>query len=121
MKVHLCTQAAFGWCPVELFTDRDGELISSLVVNDVPRETKGVDPELVGKAKLTGNHMALWQAIRSRTMQGESCTRAFLRYDLKATGTDTKHFSRWVQMLVDDGLIIQNGDILTIQSLREKG
>lgn len=37
-------QAAFDLRPVELFVDCDGELISSLVVNDVPKEAKGVDP-----------------------------------------------------------------------------
>ncbi len=43
-------QAAFDLRTVELSTGRDGELISSLVVNDVPREAKGVDPKLVGIA-----------------------------------------------------------------------
>jgi len=105
----------------ELYTDEDGEAICSLVVRDAPREAKEIDPELVGVAKLTGNHMALWQAIRSRTAQGEPCTRTIIRDDMKSTGIDTKHFARWVQKLVDDGLIIQNGEILTIQSLREVG
>ncbi|WP_171858538.1 helicase RepA family protein [Citrobacter freundii] len=105
----------------ELYTDEDGESICSLVVRDVPREAKEIDPELVGVTKLTGNHMALWQAIRSRTAKGEPCTRTIIRDDMKSAGIDTKHFARWVQKLVDDGLIIQNGDILTIQSLREVG
>lgn len=102
----------------ELYTDEDGELICSLVVRDEPREANEIDPELVGVAKLTGNHMALWQAIRSRTAQGESCTRSVIRDDMKAAGIDAKHFSRWVQTLVEDGLIVQNGDVLTVQSLR---
>ena len=105
----------------ELYTDDDGELVCSLVVRDEPREAKEIDPDLIGVSKLSDNHMALWQAIRSRTAQGESCTRAILRDDLKATGIDTKHFTRWVQKLIDDGLVIQNGEIVTIRSLREAG
>lgn len=112
---------AYDLKPAELYTDDDGEVICSLVVRDIPREANETDPELVGVAKLTGNHMMLWQAIRSRTARGEPCTRTVIRDDMKATGADTKHFSRWVQKLIDDRLIIQSGDTLTIQSLREVG
>ncbi|MFP2516143.1 helicase RepA family protein [Buttiauxella agrestis] len=105
----------------ELFTDSDGETVHSLVVRDEAREAREVDPELAGVSKLTGNHMALWQALRSRTAKGEPCTRAIIRDDLKATGIDTKHFTRWVQKLIDDGLITQNGDLISLHSLREVG
>lgn len=105
----------------ELFTDNDGDKVHSLVVRDEARETREVEPELAGVSKLSGNHMALWQAIRSRTAQGESCTRSVIRDDLKATGMETRHFARWVQKLVDDGLIIQSGEVLIPQSLREVG
>ena len=106
---------------VELYADEDGEMICSLVVRDVPREAKEIDPELAGVSKLSGNHMALWQAIRSRTAKGEPCTLAVIRDDLKATGIDTKHFARWVKKLTDNGLIIQSGEVLKVQSLREVG
>jgi hypothetical protein len=105
----------------ELYTDEDGEMVCSLVVRDVPREAKEVDPELAGVEKLTDNHMALWQAIRSRIARGEPCNRAVIRDDLKATGINTKHFTRWLQKLIDDGLVIQDGDLLTLKSLREVG
>lgn len=105
----------------ELFTDEDGEMVCSLVVRDVPREAKEVDPELAGVEKLTDNHMALWQAIRSRIARGEPCNRAVIRDDLKATGINTKHFTRWLQKLIDDGLVIQDADLLTVKSLREVG
>ncbi|WP_312284906.1 helicase RepA family protein [Yokenella regensburgei] len=105
----------------ELFTDNDGDTVHSLVVRDEAREAREIEPDLAGVSKLSGNHMALWQAIRSRTSQGEPCTRSVIRDDLKATGMDTRHFARWVQKLVDDGLIIQSGEILTPQSLREVG
>ncbi|HEN5127039.1 TPA: AAA family ATPase [Klebsiella quasipneumoniae] len=102
----------------ELFTDEDGEMVCSLVVHDAPREAKEVDPELAGVEKLTDNHMALWQAIRSRIARGEPCNRAVIRDDLKATGINTKHFTRWLQKLIDDGLVIQDADLLTVKSLR---
>lgn len=105
----------------ELFTDNDGDKVHSLVVRDEAREAKEVDPELAGVSKLSGNHMALWQAIRSRTASGEPCTRSVIRDDLKATGMDTRHFARWVDKLIDDGLIVQSGEVLTPQSLREVG
>lgn len=112
---------AYDLCSAELFTDNDGDMVHSLVVRDEAREAKEIDPELAGVSKLTGNHMALWQAIRSRTAKGEPCTRAVIRDDLKATGMDTRHFARWVDKLVDDGLIVQSGELLTPQSLREVG
>ncbi|MGE6019771.1 hypothetical protein ACQJ1W_18610, partial [Klebsiella pneumoniae] len=43
------------------------------------------------------------------------------RDDLKATGINTKHFTRWLQKLIDDGLVIQDADLLTVKSLREVG
>ncbi len=106
---------------VELFTDSDGDKVHSLVVMDEARDAKEVDPDLAGVAKLTGNHMALWQAIRSRIAKGEPCTRSIIRDDLKAIGMDTRHFSRWVQKLLDDGLIIQSGEALAPRLLREVG
>ncbi len=102
----------------ELYTDEDGEMVCSLVVRALGREAKEIDPELVGINKLSGNHMALWQAIRCRTEKGEPCTRTIIRDDLKAMGIDTKHFTRWVKKLLDGGLIVQNDDILTPKSLR---
>lgn len=105
----------------ELYTDEDGEMVCSLMVRDVPREAKEVDPELAGVEKLTDNHMALWQAIRSRIARGEPCNRAVIRDDLKATGINTKHYARWLQKLIDDGRVIQDGDLLTVKSLREVG
>ena len=75
----------------------------------------------MGVEKLSDNHMALWQAIRSRTARNEPCNRAVIRDDLKALGINTKHFTRWVQKLIDDGLVIQDGDLLSVQSLREVG
>jgi hypothetical protein len=98
---------------VGLYTDEDGEPIGSLVLRDMSREPNEVDPELMGVEKLSDNHMAVWQAIRSRIARCEPCTKAIVRDDLKALGVNTKHFRRWLQKLIDDGLVIENGEELT--------
>lgn len=106
----------------ELYRDEDDEPVCSLIVRDVPREPKELDPELAGAPKLSDNHMAIWQAIRSRTARGEPCTRAVIRDDLKAAGIDTsKHFSRWLTRLIELEMVNQEGEKLSIRSLREMG
>jgi len=103
----------------ELFHDEDGELVTSLVVIDKPREVNELDPELIGISKLSDNHMSVWQAIRSRTAKGEACTRAIIRDDLKAMRIDTsKHYSRWLNKLVESNLISLDGEIIHINSAR---
>ncbi|MBH0476112.1 AAA family ATPase [Salmonella enterica] len=99
--------AAFDLREAELFTDRDGERVASLVVHDVARKPRDVDPELADVNKLTGNHAALWQCIRSRKARGEPCNRSVLRDDLEALLGDKarKSFHRWLEKLVKDGLI----------------
>lgn len=99
----------------ELYTDPDGEAITSMVLRDIGREPQEADPELENASNLSGNHHALWQAVRSRTARGEPCTIAVIRDDLKATqGADNtrKNFSRWLAKLERDGLICKDGDIL---------
>ena len=100
---------------VDLYVDEDGDQITSLVLNDEGREVRdddpASDPDLAGVPRLTGNHVALWQAIRSRTAKGESCTRAVLRDDMKAMGFDvSKKFSRWLDKLAKDNLITLRGE-----------
>ncbi|MBP1427148.1 hypothetical protein J0A81_12375, partial [Providencia rettgeri] len=98
---------------VELFHDEDDELITSLTVMDKPREVKETDPALVGITRLSDNHIALWQSIRSRTSQNEPCTIAILKDDLKAVlgaGAVNKSFSRWLDKLKTEGLIRIEGD-----------
>ncbi len=105
---------------VDLYTDDDGDEVASLVVYDTPREAREIDPALAGAPKLSDNHMAVWQAIRSRTAKGEPSTRAVIRDDLKAAGMDTsKHFSRWLTKLIDLGMVVKDGENLSIRSLRE--
>lgn len=97
----------------ELYTDEDGELVCSLVVRDEPREAREVEPELENVSRLTENHQALWQAVRSRTAKGEPCTIAIVKDDLRATlGAEKvrKQFSRWMEKLESDGLLRIDGD-----------
>lgn len=99
----------------ELFTDNDGDKVYSLVVRDEARDAREIEPELADVTRLTGNHQALWQAVRSRTAKGEPCTIAIIRDDLKATlGAERvrKSYSRWLDKLIADGLLrIEEGSI----------
>lgn len=108
-------QAAFDLRPVELFTDRDGELISSLVVQDLPREAREPAPELADIKHLTGNHAALWQSIRSRKAKGEPCNVSVIRDDITALFGENgrKGFKRWLDKLVRENIISidDSGDI----------
>ncbi|PHM24818.1 AAA family ATPase [Xenorhabdus budapestensis] len=98
---------------VELFTDKDGEDITSLALIDRPRDP--VEEDEIGLiANKTDNHTALWQCIRSRTALKEPCSIALVRDDLKAMGVNVKNFSRWLTKLEQDRLIIRNGQELTI-------
>lgn len=111
-------QAAFDLRTVELFTDRDGELISSLVVQDLPREAREPDPELADIKHLTGNHAALWQSIRSRKAKGEQCNVSVIRDDITALFGENgrKGFKRWLDKLVRENIISidDSGDITII-------
>ncbi|WP_340621533.1 AAA family ATPase [Xenorhabdus siamensis] len=100
---------------VELFTDKDGENITSLVLVDRPRDP--VEEEDIGHvSNKTDNHTALWQCIRSRTALKEPCSIPLIRDDLKAMGVNVKNFSRWLTKLEQDGLIARNGQELTIMN-----
>ncbi|EHP4115638.1 AAA family ATPase [Escherichia coli] len=102
-------EAAYDLRVVELFTDADGELITSLVVVDKPRPP--VELERIEEAgNKTENHTALWGCIRSRTQNGDKCTIALLRDDMKKLGYEMKNFRRWLYKLEKDGVIRIDGD-----------
>lgn len=110
---------------VDLYVDDDGDQITSLVLNDEGREVRedeaASDPDLAGIPRLTENHFALWQAIRSRTANGEGCTRSLVRDDMRAMGFDVnKKFTRWLDKLEKDGLIAFDGERITPLSQRNK-
>ncbi|HCS5506620.1 TPA: DNA primase, partial [Escherichia coli] len=66
-------EAAYDLRVVELFTDTDGELITSLVVVDKPRPPAELE-RIEEAGNKTENHAALWGCIRSRTQRGDKCT-----------------------------------------------
>lgn len=102
-------EAAYDLRVVELFTDADKELITSLVVVDKPRPP--VELERIEEAgNKTENHAALWGCIRSRTQRGDKCTIPLLRDDMKKLGYEMKHFSRWLRKLESDDVIAIDGD-----------
>ncbi|HDC1926824.1 TPA: AAA family ATPase [Salmonella enterica] len=105
-------QCAYDLKTIPLFTDDDGDDVRSLVVLDVPREVKGGDPELESVKNMTGNHVALWQCIRSRKTRGEPCNRAVVRDDIIAMLGESgrKGFNRWLEKLVRDELIEVSDD-----------
>ncbi|AWX77830.1 TPA: helicase RepA family protein [Klebsiella quasipneumoniae] len=106
---------AYDLTTAELYTDDDGELVCSLVIHDKPREAKEVEPELASVSRLSDNHQALWQAVRSRTAKGEPCSIAVIKDDLRATlGADKvrKSFPRWLDKLESERIIRIEGEKL---------
>ncbi|MGM3189016.1 helicase RepA family protein [Musicola paradisiaca] len=114
---------AYDLTAVNLYVDDDGEPVTSLVLRDEGREVRddptGADPALSGITRLTDNHVALWEAIRSRTASGDGCTRALVRDDMRAMGFDvSKKFTRWLDKLVRDDLIALDGENIVPLSKR---
>ena len=110
-------QQAFDLKSLPVFIDDDGDELTSLVLVDAGRKpAEEIPEELSGVNRLTGNHMMVWQAIRSRTANAEPCTRAVLRDDLKAMGAGfatIKNLTRTLDKLVTDGLISFDGEQIT--------
>jgi putative DNA primase/helicase len=106
---------AYDLSPINLYIDNDGEEVNSLVLCDRGREVRDedtdYDAELTGIARLTANHIALWESIRSRTASGDACTKSLVRDDLRAMGFDVgKKFTRWLDKLESEGLISIDGE-----------
>ncbi|MCY4329945.1 MAG: AAA family ATPase [Endozoicomonadaceae bacterium] len=103
---------AFDMAKQFLFTDKDGDEVVTLVPSVKGREPPKED-ELPKVNKLTGNHEAVWQAVRSRQARKETTNKRIIFDDLKAQGLNIKNFSRWVDKLVNDGILgkSKNGDL----------
>ncbi|PHM50984.1 DNA primase [Xenorhabdus sp. KK7.4] len=104
---------------VELFTDKDGEEITSLALIDRPRDP-AEEEDIEHVANKTDNHTALWQCIRSRTALKEPCSITLVRDDLKSMGVNVKNFSRWLTKLEQAGMITRYGQELTIINQNNK-
>lgn len=107
---------AFDLHSVELFTDGDGDPVSSLVIHDVPREPNETVTELAAVSNLSENHIALWQCIRSRRARGQPCNMAIVRDDMVTLLGENgrKGFSRWINKLVQDGVIELEADNIVL-------
>lgn len=88
-------------------------------MRDVSREVSELAPELSDIAKLTDNHIALWNLIRSRTMNNDICTRTVIRDDMKAPGLDVKNLSRWVTKPETEGLLTVDGEMMMLMTRRQ--
>ncbi len=112
--------AAYDLSPVTVYVDEDGEPVDSLVLHDQSRAAQDptvVYPELAGVSHLTGNHIAVWQAL----LDLGDCTRTQLRQALRPKGINAdKKFSRWLLKLEKEGLITLHGEniCLTITTTR---
>jgi len=98
---------------VHIRTDSDGDDVNSLCLNSVGRQLNDDDEALPKANRMSSNHQALWQAVRSRTQAGDPTTKAIIIDDLKAQEINVNHFSRWLTKLIEDGhLHLENDTIL---------
>ena len=103
---------AYDLISVHIRADSDGDDINSLCLTSVGRQPKDNEEALPKASRMSGNHQALWQAVRSRTQAGDPTTRAIIIDDLKAQGLAVKHFSKWLSKLVDGGQLRIENDII---------
>lgn len=108
---------------VVIYTDSDGEPVTSLVLNDEPRQpdddllSSGIPP---GVPHITRNHTALWRCINQRISQNKPCTCTLLRDDLRAKGINVeKKFSRWLEKLLREQLIVLDGEQIRLPDTGE--
>lgn len=98
----------------ELYLDEDGDVITSLCVIDKGREPNQ-DEQFNNTSNTSKNHLAVWDCIRSRTVDSDVCFKSVIREDVKKLGIDTKNFSRWLTKLVDSDLIrVDNNSIFLV-------
>ena len=83
---------AFDMSIKHLFHDQDGDAVTTLVPTVDGREPP-VEEHEVQSVRLTGNHEAVLQAVRSRMSSGESTAWEVVRGDLKAQGLSLNNFA----------------------------
>jgi hypothetical protein len=105
---------AYDLISVHIRTDSDGDDINSLCLTSVGRQPKDNEDALPKASRMSGNHQALWQAVRSRTQAGDPTTRAIIIDDLKAQGLVVKHFSLWLAKLVDGGQLREESGMIVM-------
>lgn len=105
---------AYDLISVHIRTDSDGDDINSLCLTSVGRQPKDNEDALPKASRMSGNHEALWQAVRSRTQAGDPTTRAIIIDDLKAQGLVVKHFSLWLAKLVNGGQLREESGMIVM-------
>ena len=105
---------AYDLISVHIRADSDGDDINSLCLTSVGRQPKDNEEALPKASRMSGNHEALWQAVRSRTQAGDPTTRAIIIDDLKAQGLVVKHFSLWLAKLVDGGQLREESGMIVM-------
>jgi len=109
---------------ISLFTDSDGDEVTSLVCSAAGEEPPEEDDPTSSKKSNTLNfdEQSVWQIVRCRQKNGESTNYQNIRDDLKAQAVDEKDkrnvgksVGRWVAGCVEKGCIInQDGQYKTI-------
>ena len=105
---------AYDLISVHIRTDSDGDDVNSLCLTSVGRQPKDNEDALPKASRMSGNHEALWQAVRSRTQAGDPTTRAIIIDDLKAQGLVVKHFSLWLAKLVNGGQLREESGMIVM-------
>jgi hypothetical protein len=103
---------AYDLTSIHIRYDSDGDDVNSLCVIPAGRQPSEDGESLPKASRMSGNHLALWQAMRSRTQSGHPTTRQVIIDDLKAQGLPTQHFGRWLAKLVDEGQLKVEGDTI---------
>jgi len=104
---------AYDLTKVHIRTDSDGDDVGSLCVIPIGRQPSDDEEALPKGGRSSGNHEAVYHALRARTQMGHSTARAVIIDDLKALGLNTDKFSRWLKKLVDDGMVhVDGSDII---------
>jgi putative DNA primase/helicase len=110
------SEQAYCLKPQRVFTQSTGKDVYSLVV--VPNKfelPKALETDSQIKSK---SQMAIWQSIRTRQASKESSTKEVIRDDLKAMGVKTSNFARDLQLLIENGHIVEVDNQFTCSSYR---
>ena len=95
--------------------DPDGDAITSLALSDQGAKPACSDS---GNRPLTKNQQIVIDEIIAADSAGKHPTYKLIREAVKAKGMDTKHYYRWVSDLIARGLLLRDGEILTLLSER---
>ena len=99
-----------------LFTDSEGDPVTSLVCGDIGSSVMAYSESRRKEKPLTQYQQSVWQAVRARQQRGDPTTRAVLKDDLVAQGIDTNNVGRWIGELKTKQLLAERDGNLYIVS-----